>query len=324
MRTAFSRGTRHAVLEMTSLALGNGAATAWPFTGGVFTNLTRDHLDIHKTPEHYLASKAQLFVHLQPQGFAVLNGDDPASKLLAEIIRPSVRIERYGFGRHCEAQLQDVGVSWSGTAVRMKDGQQLHVPLIGKHFGENAVAAWLAAQNMGVTAEAAAQRLAEAEVPRGRFERVWQGPHVVSDYAHSPDAMQKTLQTARELAGNARVYVVFGASAGTDPKHRPLLAKAASAADHVIITNDNPRDEDPSTIAKQLASGMSGRHFEVVLDRRAAIARALEQANRDDIVILAGRGHEEIQTVGDATYYGSDAAIARALLGGISSAESQD
>jgi UDP-N-acetylmuramoyl-L-alanyl-D-glutamate--2,6-diaminopimelate ligase len=298
MKRAYDAGARAAVLEMTSLSLANGAAAAWPFLGAVFTNFTRDHLDIHATAEHYLASKAQLFVHLEAGAFAVLNADDPASSLLEEVIPKGVRVHRYGHGEGADARIVDVSVSWEGTTVRLGDGTVLSIPLVGRHFGVNAVAAWIAAQSMGTEPSRAAARLASAPPLSGRFERVWPGPHVVVDYAHSPDAMGKTVATARHLARGGGVTVVFGAAGGTDPGHRPAFARAAGSADRVVITTDNPRDEDPTVIASHLRAALEGREVEVVLDRREAIEAALREAKEDDVVVLAGKGHETVQIIG--------------------------
>ncbi len=298
MKRARDAGARCAVLEMTSLSLANGAAAAWPFVGAVFTNFTRDHLDVHTTAEHYLASKAQLFVHLDPHGFAVLNADDPAFSLLEEVIPKGVRVHRYGRTETADAPIDDISISWSKTTVRLRDGTVLSVPLVGHHFGENAVAAWTAARAMGAAPARAAAQLASAPHLAGRFERVWEGPHVVVDFAHSPDAMKRTVATARHLAHGAAVTVVFGAAGGTDPGHRPALARAAGRADRVVVTTDNPRDEDPAVIASQLRAALDGKNVSVVLDRRKAIELALSEAKQDDLVVLAGKGHETTQIIG--------------------------
>ncbi len=319
LERAFRRGERRAVLEMTSLALARGAASAWPITGAIFTGLSHDHLDVHVTPEHYLASKAQLFVHLRKGGFAILNADDPVSALLEEVIPEGVRILRYGRDRRADAAIREIDISWTGTTVHLADGTELTTPLIGEHFAANAVAAWLAAVALGVAPRQAARGLAgmEAGFIPGRFERVARSPNVVIDFAHSPEAMVKTVQTARALAPNGRITVVFGSAGGTDPGHRPALARAASMADRVLVTTDNPRDEDPATIAAELLGATDHPNATIVLDRRAAIAVAIAGARADDVVILAGKGHETEQVIGTQRQPFAERAIVRELLGSL-------
>lgn len=318
LKVCHDAGERRVVLEMTSLALARGGATAWPFHGAVFTSFSHDHLDLHANPSEYLAAKAQLFMHLPVGGFAVLPGDDPAAVMLEEVIADDVVVHRYGQHERRGAGdtlIRDFEVSWTGTRVRMEDGTELMVPLIGAHFARNAVAAWLAARAMGVDAQEAARRIARAAPVPGRFERVATAPHVVVDYAHTPDAMLKTMTTARQLARGARVVVVFGAAGGTDASHRPALARAAAAADHVIITTDNAREEDGAAIMEELRRAIAGHeHVEVEPNRRSAIAAALGSARADDVVLIAGKGHETEQVVGDERRIFSDADVARELL----------
>jgi UDP-N-acetylmuramoyl-L-alanyl-D-glutamate--2,6-diaminopimelate ligase len=319
MKRARDAGATRAVLEMTSLALANGAAAAWPFVGAVFTNFTRDHLDLHATAEHYLASKAQLFAHLAPGGFAVLNADSPVTPLLAEVIRRGVEVQTYGQAPGADIGIADIAVAWTGTTVRLRSGPEqrvLSIPLVGRHFGLNAVAAWTAARALGASPERAAEQLATAPYLPGRFERVWERPHVVVDYAHSPDAMIQTVATARHLARGARVIVVFGAAGGTDPGHRPAFARAAAEADRLVITTDNPREEDPAAIAAQLRAALPGENVTMEADRSRAIAIALREAGADDVVVIAGKGHETVQIVGSTKRPWSDREAVVELMGG--------
>ncbi|HVH43941.1 MAG TPA: UDP-N-acetylmuramyl-tripeptide synthetase [Labilithrix sp.] len=320
LKTAYDGGERRAVLEMTSLSLARGGAKAWPFHGAIFTSFSHDHLDLHASASEYLAAKAQLFMHVQAGGFAVLPVDDPAAALVEEVISGEVSIYRYGEeGRRSpqDAMIRDVEVSWSGTRVRMEDGTELAVPLVGRHFARNAVAALVAARAMGVDSERAARGIARAATMPGRFERVADAPNVVVDYAHSPDAMVKTMATARQLARGARVVVVFGAAGGTDRSHRPALARAAGAADRVIVTTDNARDEDGAAIASELRNAIADHaHVEVLLDRRSAIAAAITDARPNDVVIVAGKGHETEQVERDEARPFSDAAVVRELVAG--------
>ena len=329
MRLASTRGARYAAIELTSEALALGFAGAWPCRVGVFTNLSHDHLDAHGSPEHYLASKAQLFVHLPPGGAAVLNGRDPASKLLEEIIPAGVRVLSYGLQGARDAQdsrngepydllVRDAEVTWEGTRVSLEAKGaigpvpgELRLRAIGLIYAENAIAALAAAIAAGAPAEAAARAIEATPPPPGRFEVVSAEPHVVVDYAHTPDALARTLETARSLCRGALV-VVFGAGGNRDRAKRAPMGAAAAIADRVVLTSDNPRDEDPAAIVAAIREGLSGhRDIDVELDRAAAIASAIERAAPDDVVVIAGKGHERDQTAGDARRPFSDVDIAR-------------
>jgi UDP-N-acetylmuramoyl-L-alanyl-D-glutamate--2,6-diaminopimelate ligase len=324
MRIGHERGARFATIELTSEALARGFAKAWPCRVGVFTNLTHDHLDAHGSPEHYLASKAQLFVSLEPGGVAVLNARDEASALIAEILPEGVRRVTYGVPSRGEACLdEDVSVTgialdWSGTRIEcMMHGSPLglSVRAIGEVHAENALAAWLGAEAAGIPRDEALARIARAPAPPGRFEVVSTAPHVVVDYAHTPDALARTLSTARTLASRvagARLFVVFGAGGKRDREKREPMGRSASVADVVILTSDNPRDEDPKDIAAAIAKGLVG-HGDVrtVLDRGHAIRAAISEARDGDVVVLAGMGHEREQHVGHRRIAFSDVDVAK-------------
>ncbi len=299
-------GAERAAIETTSEALASGFAQRFPLEIGVFTNLTRDHLDAHGSAEHYLASKAQLFVALPAGGTAVLNAADPASRLLAEIVPAHARRSAYAvasrgpalFDADAIADLPVSSLEGTHARVRRADGtaHSLRTRAIGAHFLENALAALLAVEAFGLSRDEAIDAIGAAPPPRGRFEVVAHAPAVVVDYAHTPDAMRRTIATARALADGGRVWVVFGAGGDRDRGKRPAMGSAAAGADHVVLTSDNPRSEDPAEIAAQIASGITGdARVEVVLDRAAAIERALDLAGRRDVVVVAGKGHEGTQ-----------------------------
>jgi UDP-N-acetylmuramoyl-L-alanyl-D-glutamate--2,6-diaminopimelate ligase len=331
MRAALDAGGRFASVEMTSEALARGFARAWPARVGVFTNLTHDHLDAHGSPEHYLASKAQLFVALPPDGgVAVLNGADSCSELLAEVIPPGVRIMRYAVPSRGQVQgepdllAREVEPSWEGTRIRIEARgelggapSELRIRAIGDVYAENALASLAASLVSGVPPAEAADALAHAPVPRGRFEPVAvgeRGPRAVVDYAHTPDALGRTLATARRLCRGS-LAVVFGAGGDRDKDKRAPMGTAASIADRIVLTSDNPRGEDAARIAAQIREGIAPRvHVAVVLDRREAIRRAIADAGEEDVVVVAGKGHETEQTIAGRTHPFDDAAEARAAL----------
>ncbi len=316
-------GCRYAALEMTSEALARGFARAWPCRVGVFTNLTHDHLDAHQNPEHYLASKAQLFVTLPGDGTAVLNAADETAPLLREILPNGVRVLSYATlpegGLEALAlppslTTSSVRVTRKGThalltahdpALGLDRPVEVHVRGIGVPFMENGMAAILGAYAAGAPLAAAIEALAGAPVPPGRFELVDDAGTVAVDYAHTPDAIERTLATARALAQH--VTVVFGAGGDRDKAKRPLMGRAASSASRVVITTDNPRSEDPRAIADAIAAGVEGSAKpEIVLDRKEAIRRAILEAPPGGLVLLLGKGHEKVPF--------SDVDVAREVL----------
>jgi UDP-N-acetylmuramoyl-L-alanyl-D-glutamate--2,6-diaminopimelate ligase len=322
MQRGLAAGGRYAALELTSEALAMGFAKSWPCRVGAFTNLTLDHSDAHGSPEHYLASKAQLFMSLPSGGTAVLNGCDENAQLLQEVIRPGVNVLRYGVASRGSAwapldlAAHAVTPSLEGTSATLLPSARfptlparLELKMIGDVFVENALAALGCALSLGVDAAQAVQVLAAVPAPPGRFQIVKRTPCVVVDYAHTPDALARTLATARQLC-RGKLTVLFGAGGDRDRAKRPLLGAAARAADRIVLTSDNPRSEAPQAIVAQIAAGV-GPHaaLEQQLDRASAIRQALAQASDDDLLVIAGKGHEQTQQVGEQVTPFSDVAI---------------
>ena len=326
LRRCLERGGRYAALEFTSEALALGFAKAWPCRVAAFTNLSLDHSDAHGSPEHYLASKAQLFMALGPGGTAVLNGRDSAAQLLSEVIPAGVRVLTYGVASRGEAwspldlAAHSLEVSFEGTRFELEPCAHfpelplsLRIRAVGEIFVENALAALAVALASGVPAAAAANALSRVPPPPGRFQLVRERPAVVVDYAHTPDALSRTLATARTLC-RGRLCVVFGAGGQRDRSKRPLLGVAARAADRVILTSDNPRHEDPQTIMAQIAEGL-GEHTDVrrVVDRAGAIELAIRSAAPEDLLLIAGKGHELEQETAGVQIAFSDEAIVQSV-----------
>lgn len=308
MRQVHAAGGRYAAIELTSEALARGFARAWPCRVGVFTNLSLDHSDAHASPEEYLAAKAQLFMALPPDGVAVLNGCDANAALIAEVVPKGVEIIRYAVASRGEAwgkadlTAHSIEVDRDGTRFEIAASSRFpalprawSIRAIGEIFVENALGALAAALVAGVPEGCAQQRLSTHAPPPGRFEIIHRHPFIVVDYAHTPDALQRTLATARRLC-TGRLSVVLGAGGHRDRTKRPLLGAAAATADRVVLTSDNPRDEDPNAIIDQIAEGIADRRiFLRELDRRRAIHLALRDANPNDWVVIAGKGHEQYQ-----------------------------
>jgi UDP-N-acetylmuramoyl-L-alanyl-D-glutamate--2,6-diaminopimelate ligase len=315
-------GGRFAALELTSEALALGFAKAWPCRIGVFTNLSQDHSDAHGTVEEYLASKAQLFMSLPAGGTAVLNARDEAALLLCDVLGPEVDLVTYAVLSRGPAWVaadlfaDEIELSFRGTRARLALTKrfpglpaQLELQAIGEIFVENALAALGAALVAGVPVEQAVARLAELPPPAGRFQLVRERPYVVVDYAHTPDALTRTLSTARALC-RGELTLVFGAGGDRDSAKRPLLGAAARAADHIVLTSDNPRSEDPIAIMDAVAAGV-GPHPDLRRepDRASAIRLALARAKPDDLLLIAGKGHELTQEALGVSAPFSDVAI---------------
>ena len=301
-------GRQAVAMEVSSHALALDRVAGTRFRVAVFTNLSRDHLDFHASMEDYFAAKARLF---EPRytDVAVVNADDPRGRLLADAANVPTRT----YSLH-DVEGLELGVTSSTGAWR---GHPLVVPLGGAFNVANALAALTAAVELGVDEATAVRGLAGAAQVPGRFEVVTTDEpfQVVVDYAHTPDGVEQVLRAARAVT-TGRVIVVLGAGGDRDWDKRPLMGEAAARhADVVVVTSDNPRSEDPEAIASAVASGAAGhRDLRVELDRRAAIALAVGEARPGDIVIVAGKGHETTQTIGEQVLPFDDREVVRDVL----------
>ena len=306
---AVSAGVEILAVEMTSKALLGGLASRWPPEVAVFTNLTHDHLDLHESAEAYLAAKAQLFLALPLGGTAVLNTDDPACELLAEVVPSHARTVWYG-SKPCDLQLVATQPHGAGQTLTLAPSDELRargVPTsialqVGGAFqAHNATAAALACATLGLDGAAIQAGLGAVGKIAGRFDTVHQRPCVIVDFAHTPDALRHVLTSARALLASkhARLHCVFGCGGDRDrSKRAPMGALVDELADVVWLTSDNPRSEDPAQIAVDVRGGSEGRaawHQE--LKRAVAITRALQDASPDDVVVIAGKGHEATQEI---------------------------
>jgi len=294
------RGAKGVAMEVSSHSLDQGRVDGLVFQAAIFTNLTRDHLDYHKTFDAYFAAKARLISYLAPDGLAVINADDPAwAKLPAAP-------HRITFGERGKADVTaaDVTADARGarfTLVTAAGRHPVALPLLGRFNVANALGVAACAVGLGMRPAEVGERLSTAPQVPGRMERIAADPcTVLRDYAHTPDALERALETTRDItAPGGRVIVVFGAGGDRDRgKRAPMGAAAARLADVAIATSDNPRTEDPERILDDVESGMGKRPHYRVTDRRAAIGQALELARLEDTVLLAGKGHETYQVVG--------------------------
>jgi UDP-N-acetylmuramoyl-L-alanyl-D-glutamate--2,6-diaminopimelate ligase len=297
LRALHDRGVRTVAMETSSHALHQRRVEGLEFEAAVFTNLTRDHLDYHVTMEAYLQAKALLVEHVAAGGAAVVNADDAAWNALP----PAPRTVRYGSGADVDVRASDVRCGPEGSELVMTFGGEAHrvaLPLIGDFNVTNALASAACAWSLGCEPAVIVSRLAALPQVPGRLEIVHTRPTVLRDYAHTPDALERAIEAVRPFA-SGRVIVVFGCGGDRDRGKRPEMGRiAAEGADVAIVTSDNPRTEDPNRILDDIEAGMGSTPHERIEDRRAAIARALEIARPDDLVLLAGKGHETYQIRG--------------------------
>jgi UDP-N-acetylmuramoyl-L-alanyl-D-glutamate--2,6-diaminopimelate ligase len=326
---AVAAGCRSAVMEVSSHAIELHRADALKFNVAVFTNLTRDHLDYHKTMEAYFAAKAKLFdgrLGSEP-GASVINVDDEYGRRLLKSAKG--RAITYGFGKGADVRTDDFKLSAGGLAYRASTpaGEaEIVSPLVGRFHVLNTLGSLAAGLALGAGLEAAARGIRECRTVAGRFEQVTLGDShrlpftVIVDYAHTDDALKNVLQTAREVAGSAgRVITVFGCGGDRDrTKRAPMGEVAASLSDVAIVTSDNPRTEDPLSIIEEIEVGLkkTGRPFVKLPDRREAIFRAIDEARDGDVVLIAGKGHETYQIIGDRTIHFDDKEVAREAMAG--------
>ncbi|MGI9625354.1 MAG: UDP-N-acetylmuramoyl-L-alanyl-D-glutamate--2,6-diaminopimelate ligase [Longimicrobiales bacterium] len=298
----WKRGTESVALEASSHALDQYRLDGMRFDVMVFTNLTKDHLDYHGGWEGYLGAKARLLDLAKDEGVAVVNADVDAW----DALEPTGPVVTYGLERSADLIAKDVELGPQASRFRMAfrgDEAEARLPFPGGFNVQNALAATGAALAMGEELGELANALERAPQVPGRMERVdlatFDVPFdVLIDFAHTPDALDRILDTLRPLV-EGRLIVVFGAGGDRDRTKRPEMGRAVSRyADLGVVTSDNPRTEDPDDIADQVSAGVSGIRSEQIVDRRAAIEWALAEAKDGDVVVLAGKGHETYQVIG--------------------------
>lgn len=303
-------------MEVSSIGLSLHRVDGIPFRVGVFTNLTQDHLDFHGTMDAYRDAKARLFRELlAPDATAVLNGEDPAWRAM---IPPNRRTWTFGVGvpadLRADLERQELGGTWGRVRTPAGEGA-FFVRLPGAHNVQNALAALGAALALDIPLDIALNGLASLSRVPGRLDPVENpgGAAIFVDYAHTPDALERVLAVLRPLTPG-RLITVFGCGGDRDRTKRPLMGRAASlGSDHVILTSDNPRSEDPLEILTEITPGVSGS-YAVEPDRALAIRLALTGAGPGDCVLIAGKGHEATQTIRGVAYPFDDRQVAASIL----------
>jgi UDP-N-acetylmuramoyl-L-alanyl-D-glutamate--2,6-diaminopimelate ligase len=314
-RSLRDAGVASVAMEVSSHSLHQGRVAGVEFDVALFTNFTREHLDYHRSMEEYFRAKALLLDHIRPRGVVVTNLDDPAWSALHTERRQVAFSERVTTAEVHATNIQfgSRGSDW--TLVLAGESFPVHLPLIGDFNVINAVGAAAAAYALGVASTRIAERLNSVPQVPGRLEMLREHPTVLRDYSHKPYALQRALAAVRPFT-EGRLIVVFGCGGDRDRGKRPEMgAIAEQQADLVILTSDNPRNEDPEAILDDIERGMTKHTHERIEDRRAAIARALDVAAPADVVMLAGKGHESYQIRGTKKLPFDEKAIVAELSG---------
>jgi UDP-N-acetylmuramoyl-L-alanyl-D-glutamate--2,6-diaminopimelate ligase len=315
-----------AIMEVSSHALALGRVKGIEFDIAVFTNLTQDHLDFHKTMDAYFDAKTKLFSSLGPGAksfpkFAIINLDDPWGKKLTACA-PGATVVTYGISEKANVSAQNIRISSKGAEfilVTPQGRKKITIPHLGLHNIYNALATAAAALSVGIPFDTVISGLQSAPAAPGRLEKVDDGQQftVVVDYAHTDDALKNVISALKELKPQ-RLITVFGCGGDRDRAKRPLMGEIATAlSDYVFVTSDNPRSEDPQRIALDIEVGIRRQHrnnYQVLLDREQAIATAISMAQKGDIILIAGKGHENYQIIGDTTIHFNDVEIAHKYL----------
>lgn len=311
-------GTEKVVMEVSSHALDQDRDDGMKYAIGVFTNLTQDHLDYHKTMERYAAAKAKLFARCD---MGLLNGDDSWWRYYARHCRK--RWYTFGFGP--DTDFRAVSAAWNADGVafqwyfRSRYLGYISYPAPGRFQIYNLLAAASAAWLLGIPETAVCQALAvETPLVEGRFERVYasDGLQVIVDYAHTPDGLEQAMKSARDIS-QGKLITVFGCGGNRDQSKRSIMGELAGRySDKVIVTSDNPRWEDPEAIMEDIVKGLKNTSTEYItlVDRGEAIMKAVTEADAHDIILVAGKGHEKVQQLGDSRIAFDDAAKVREAI----------
>jgi len=316
-------GVTSAVMEVSSHALVEGRVHGCDYDVAVFTNLTQDHLDFHKTMDEYRQAKGLLFSQLgntfnsQKPKYAVLNADDKASEQYMN--STAARVVTYGIDHDADFHAGNIKMTATGTSFELSSPLGLfsvNMKLIGKFSVYNVLASIAAAVVSGVAMDKVIASIEEVQGVSGRFEAVNAGQEfsVIVDYSHTPDSLENALKTVRQFA-EKRIFVVVGCGGDRDRTKRPLMAKIACAlATDPIFTSDNPRSEDPEDILREMEAGVKGENYQSITDRKQAIYYAVNNAEQGDVILIAGKGHETYQQIGKETFDFDDRLVAKEAI----------
>lgn len=312
-------GCEYAFMEVSSHAVDQKRIAGLTFTGGVFTNLTRDHLDYHKTFENYRDAKKGFFDILPANAFAITNADDKNGMFMTQNTKAAIKT--YSLRGAADFHAKVLEESFEGMNLDM-NGTEVFVQFVGRFNVQNILAIYGTLCMMGIESQEALIQLSAMKPVNGRFEtfRSTNGVTAVIDYAHTPDALSNVLSTINEvLAGKGKCWTVCGAGGNRDKGKRPLMAQeAAKQSDRVIITSDNPRDEEPQDIINDMLAGLTQDEMKKtisIVDRKEAIRTACLMAQKGDVILIAGKGHEDYQIIKGVKYHFDDHEVVREAFG---------
>lgn len=316
----YKSGARYAIMEVSSHSLDQHRVDCVLFDVAIFTNITREHLDYHKTLKRYFEAKIKLFGKLKKGGIAVLNNDDKKVASLKSKIRN--KVITYALENNADVTVRNISLSLKGsffTVDTPKGSVDIRTKLIGKHNVSNILASVAGSIALGIPLGAIRKGIESFTYVPGRLESIESGQpfRIFVDFAHTEDALYNILSLLKEVATGGRIITVFGCGGNRDKTKRPLMGRAACRfSDKVVVTSDNPRFEDPAEIIKEIESGIRGKfsNYDIIEDRRDAIDRALKLAAKGDVVVIAGKGHEKYQIVKDKIMPFDDCKVARELL----------
>ena len=313
------RGCEYAFMEVSSHAVDQKRIAGLSFTGGIFTNLTRDHLDYHKTFENYRDAKKGFFDMLPKGSFAITNADDKNGMIMVQNTKATTKTYSIRGGADFHARILEE--SFEGMNLDI-NGTEVFVQFVGRFNVQNILAIYGTLCMMGIEVQEALIQLSAMRPVNGRFEtfRSANGVTAVIDYAHTPDALNNVLSTINEvLAGKGQCWTICGAGGNRDKGKRPLMAQeAVRQSDRVIITSDNPRDEEPQDIINDMLAGLTNddmRKTISIVDRKEAIRTACMMAQKGDVILIAGKGHEDYQIIKGVKYHFDDHEVVRETFG---------
>ncbi len=319
LRRMVDAGCTFAAMEVSSHAADQHRISGLTFAGGIFTNITRDHLDYHKTFDNYLRAKKSFFDMLPPEAFALTNIDDRNGEVMLQNT-PAQRRATYSIRSLAAYTVRVVEDRLDGMLLEF-NGHPVETMFVGRFNASNLAAVYGAASLLGVPQDELDVLMSRLTPVAGRFQpfRSANGITAIVDYAHTPDALVNVLETLREVGQDARIITVCGAGGDRDKGKRPQMAHAAAGlSDLLILTSDNPRSERPEDILADMQAGLTPdekERTETVVDRREAIRRAVATANPGDVILIAGKGHETTQTIGAEVFHFDDREEVRKALG---------
>ena len=296
---ALENGCTHVVMEVSSHSLEEDRVAGLKFTTCAFTNLTQDHLDFHKTMENYLKAKLKIFNYLIPEGTMIVNNDDPYA---SNFIKNNVNTITIGYKDNSNIKISEAHYTPINTTINFSDNglnESIVTNLTSKFNVYNYLTSYSILKSLGINSEKIKEVTKLVYPPKGRCEIIEaNGGYAVIDYAHTPDAVEKVINSFLELKSN-KLYTIVGCGGDRDPIKRPIMGKiACKLSDHVIFTNDNPRTEDPKNIMNDITKDLEYDNYEIIFDRKYAIYKGIEIMGKGDILLILGKGHEDYQILG--------------------------